>query len=81
MIKFFWSLNLQEYTTNSPYDYNYFIRGIVHENLLDDPDCLPQLEIIEGGIFDRNATLKISTYSGCGIKSEVSIYGDKVWRN
>ncbi|XP_031620591.1 uncharacterized protein LOC116339082 [Contarinia nasturtii] len=70
-----------EYTTDSPYDYNYFIKGIVHENLLDDDDCLPKLEIIEGGIFDRNTTMKITSLSGCGIHSEVSIYGHKSWRN
>lgn len=72
---------IQEYTTDSPYDYIYFIRGIVHENLLDDDDCLPKLEIIDGGIFDRNTTMKITSLSGCGINSKVSIYGDKAWRN
>lgn len=71
----------QEYTTASPYDFNYFIRGIEHENLLDDDDCLPKLDIIEGGIFDRNVTLRITSLSGCGIDSKVAIYGDKAWRN
>lgn len=70
-----------EYTTNAPYDFHYFIRGIVHENLLDDDDCLPQLDIMEGGIFDRNVTLRITSLSSCGINSKVSIYGDKAWRN
>lgn len=71
----------QEYTTNSPYDFNYFIRGIVHENLIDDEDCIPVLDIIEGGIFDRNVTIKIHSQRSCGIDSKVSIYGDKAWRN
>lgn len=76
-----YSFVFQEYTTNAPYDFHYFIRGIVHENLLDDDDCLPQLNIVEGGIFDRNVTLRITSLMNCGINSKVSIYGDKAWRN
>lgn len=77
----FFQILFKEYTTDSPYDYFYTVRGIIHENLLDDDDCLPKLEIIEGGIFDINCTLRITSLSGCGINSKVSIYGDKAWRN
>lgn len=71
----------QEYTTDSPYDRYYFIRGILHENELDDDDCIPELEILEGGIYDRNATLRVRSQSGCGINSIITFYGDRKWKN
>lgn len=71
----------QDYSTDSPYDHSYLIRGILHENELDDPDCIPELDIIEGGIYDRNVTLKITSQSGCAIDSKVMIHGEKEWRN
>lgn len=70
----------QEYSTDLPYDHYYFVRGILHENNLDDDECVPNLEIIQGGIYERNATLKVTSSRGCGIDSTVTFYGDKVNR-
>lgn len=63
-----------------PYDHYYFIRGILHENNLDNPECSPELEIIRGGIYEKNVTMKISSKPGCGIDSTVTFYGDKARR-
>lgn len=48
---------------------------------MDDDDCAPKLDIIEGGIYERNVTLLITSKSGCGIDSLVIFYGDKTGRH
>lgn len=63
-----------------PYDYYYFVRGILHENNLDDDECVPKLDIIDGGIYERNVTLQVTSNRGCGIDSKVTFYGDKMRR-
>lgn len=77
----FWFWNSKETNTARPHDYTYFIRGIVHVNHLDPEDCPPELNIIEGGIYENNATVQIVSKPGCGIDSTILFYGDKYSRN
>lgn len=55
----------------------YFIRGISHYSRLDEEKCPMELEIVEGGIYQKNATVQITAEWGCGIDSTLIFYGDK----
>lgn len=54
------------------------VRGIRHKSNLDDPECRPDAEIIDGGLNYKSAIVRVSAPRGCGIDSDVEFYLDRI---
>lgn len=57
---------------------NEIVRSIKHDNKVDDLDCKPELEIINGGIGQHFAELSIKSLKGCAINSTVVFTTERV---
>lgn len=54
------------------------MRGIKHWNILNDAECRPAAEIVDGGIDYKNATVRVTAPRGCGIKAYVQFFVDRI---
>lgn len=59
-------------------DHYSIVRGIRHRSNLDDRECRPEAEIIDGGLNYESATVRVSAPRGCGIDSDVEFYLDRI---
>lgn len=57
------------------------IRGIKHVNQLNNEDCSPEIRILNGGLNEHTATIKITSERGCGIDSLVEFYIEDIDNN
>ena len=53
---------------------DYVIYGIEHNNRERDEKCKPTVEITNGGIKQKTATVKVTSKSGCGIDSLIGFF-------
>lgn len=55
------------------------VRGIKHTNRLESVgECVPEVLVVDGGIDEERATVKITSMRGCGLDSLVEFFIEKL---
>lgn len=65
----------QDFESHEKYTSGTIVRGIKHTNRIEGgEDCVPEVLLIDGGINEERAIVKITSPRGCGLDSLVEFF-------